>query len=200
MADRGPNAPAVAQLLSSGRVVGPWVLDPEQSSVTFAVKHFWGLITVRGRFHGVSGHGEVSQSGAVCASISIDAASLDTGNRRRDDHLRSADFFDADTHPSVVIATTRVEPRSGDESWSVGGGPHGCGPYRAGGARTHAGGRERTVGSRSREARHGPDPVRHDVESPGHGLEHRRARRRTFASSGTIVTEGTLWNATSSRP
>jgi polyisoprenoid-binding protein YceI len=119
MADSAPNAPAAAQLLSSGRVVGPWVLDPDQSSVTFAVKHFWGLITVRGRFHGVSGHGDVSQSGAVNASIRIDAASLDTGNRRRDDHLRSADFFDTDTHPSVEITTTRVEPPTSSESWSV---------------------------------------------------------------------------------
>ena len=68
---------------------------------------------------GVSGHGDVSQSGAVSASISIDAASLDTGNRRRDRHLRSADFFDADSHPSVVIATTRVDPPSENEAWSV---------------------------------------------------------------------------------
>ena len=115
MGDRAPNILAAARLLSSGRVVGRWVLDAEQSSVTFAVKHFWGLITVRGRFHSVSGHGDVSPSGAV----SIDAASLDTGNRRRDDHLRLADFFDADAHPSVVMVTTRVEPGSGAESWSV---------------------------------------------------------------------------------
>lgn len=61
----------------------------------------------------------MSESGAIGASISIDTASLDTGNRRRDEHLRTADFFDADAHPSVVIATTRVEPGSGAESWSV---------------------------------------------------------------------------------
>ena len=73
----------------------------------------------RGRFHSISGHGDVSESGAIGASISIDTASLDTGNRRRDEHLRTADFFDADAHPSVVIATTRVEPGSGAESWSV---------------------------------------------------------------------------------
>ena len=119
MTDSAPNGAAATQLLSSGRVVRRWVLDPEQSSVTFAVKHFWGLITVRGRFHSVSGHGDVSQSGAVSASISIDAASLDTGNRRRDDHLRSADFFDANAHPSVMIATTRVEAPSDSDKWSV---------------------------------------------------------------------------------
>lgn len=61
----------------------------------------------------------MSESGAIGASISIDTASLDTGNRRRDEHLRTADFFDADAHPSVVIATTRVEPGSGAESSSV---------------------------------------------------------------------------------
>jgi polyisoprenoid-binding protein YceI len=119
MTYNAPNAPAAEELLSSGRVVGPWLLDPEQSSVTFAVKHFWGLITVRGRFHTLTGDGSVSPSGAVSASVTVDAASLDTGNRRRDDHLRSADFFHADAHPSVVITTTRVEPRSGDQSWSV---------------------------------------------------------------------------------
>jgi polyisoprenoid-binding protein YceI len=67
----------------------------------------------------VSGHGDVSQAGAVSASIRIDAASLDTGNRRRDDHLRSADFFDTDTHPSVEITTSRVEPPTSSEEWSV---------------------------------------------------------------------------------
>lgn len=55
MGDRAPNILAAARLLSSGRVVGRWVLDPEQSSVTFAVKHFWGLITVGGAFTASAG-------------------------------------------------------------------------------------------------------------------------------------------------
>jgi polyisoprenoid-binding protein YceI len=108
---------SVIELLASGRAAGQWVLDPEQSSVTFAVKHFWGLVTVRGRFDRVSGSGNVSETGAISASVTVDAGSLDTKNRRRDDHLRSSDFFATDAHPSVVITTTRVDAPRDREPW-----------------------------------------------------------------------------------
>ena len=55
MADPAPNVSAAAELLSSGRVAGHWVLDPEHSGVMFAVKHFWGLITVGGAFTASAG-------------------------------------------------------------------------------------------------------------------------------------------------
>jgi len=78
---------------------GRWRLDPERSSVEFRVPNFYGLQTVKGRFDSYDGTLELGAHPA--AQLTIDAASLDTGNARRDTHLRSAAFFDAERHPYV---------------------------------------------------------------------------------------------------
>ena len=80
-----------------------FTLDPARSSVEFAVKHFWGLITVRGRFDRFAGSYDGDR-----IELTIDAASLDTGNSSRDKHLRSADFFDTDNHPQVQFISSSV--------------------------------------------------------------------------------------------
>src|SRR6185312_8034794 len=66
-----------------------WRLDPERSSVEFEVP---GLSTVRGRFHRYQGTLDLRREPAI--ELTIEAASVDTGNRRRDKHLRSKTFFD----------------------------------------------------------------------------------------------------------
>ena len=86
-----------------------WIVDSEASTVEFAVKTFWGLTTVRGRFHRFGGSYEVAPDGTRI-ELTIDAASLDTGNRKRDDHLRSSDFFAVAEHPQVRFTSTRVDP------------------------------------------------------------------------------------------
>ena len=67
----------------------------------------WGLIPVRGRFDRFAGSYEVGQNGTTI-ELTIDADSIDTGNAKRDEHLRSSDFFDVDDHAQVRFRSTRV--------------------------------------------------------------------------------------------
>jgi polyisoprenoid-binding protein YceI len=85
-----------------------WRLDPTRSSVEFHVRHFYGLMTVKGRFNRFEGALDLSARPAV--ELTIDADSLDTGLAKRDAHLRSGDFFDVANHPQVrfVSDTTIV--------------------------------------------------------------------------------------------
>src|SRR6516225_6440170 len=86
----------LAQFASGGQ--GQWELDPAASTVEFRVKHFWGAITVHGRFHKLSGSGTVDEDGTIAGQLRIDTNSLSTNNKQRDKHLLSSDFFDADHH------------------------------------------------------------------------------------------------------
>jgi polyisoprenoid-binding protein YceI len=86
-----------------------WTIDADGSSVDFAVKTFWGLATVRGRFDHFDGWYEVGPGGTKI-ELTVDVDSLDTGNRMRDEHLRSSDFFHVADHPQVRFTSTRVRP------------------------------------------------------------------------------------------
>jgi polyisoprenoid-binding protein YceI len=96
-----------------------WVIDPVHSSVDFSVRHL-GLSTVRGSFSGVSGEIDFDpdEPTSVRGRIEIDASSLDTRDPRRDEHLRSADFFDVEHHPTITFEPTRVE-RADDGHFKV---------------------------------------------------------------------------------
>lgn len=102
--------------------VGPgrWTLDAAGSSVRIQNKTMWGLVNVKGVFTKVSGEGEVLAGGSAHGSITIDAASLDTKNKKRDVHLRSADFFDVDKHPSLIFTATGVTPVGGSTAQVTG--------------------------------------------------------------------------------
>jgi polyisoprenoid-binding protein YceI len=91
-----PKPPSVDQ--------GRWRLDPERSSVEFHVRNFYGLMTVKGRFASYDGTLELGAHPAV--QLTIDAASLDTENAKRDKHLRSADFFDVERHAHVRFTSS----------------------------------------------------------------------------------------------
>jgi len=82
-------------------------VEPDESSVEFSVKSFWGLVTVLGRFDRFDGRYETGPGGATI-ELTIDADSLDTGNSTRDEHLRSSGFFHIAEHPQVRFASTRV--------------------------------------------------------------------------------------------
>jgi polyisoprenoid-binding protein YceI len=85
-----------------------WTVDPENTSVEFDVKTFWGLTTVHGRFDRFSGSYETGPDGPEIVLI-IDADSIDTGNKTRDSHLRSSLFFHVVEHPWIRFGSTHVE-------------------------------------------------------------------------------------------
>lgn len=88
---------------------GTWKVDAAHSSVMFSVKHM-GITNVRGRFTEFEGTLEARENLADCRiSGTVKVASVDTGDPQRDEHLRSADFFDAERFPEITFESTRVE-------------------------------------------------------------------------------------------
>ncbi|MCC6317321.1 MAG: YceI family protein [Gemmatimonadaceae bacterium] len=87
-----------------------WTIDPTHTNVGFAVKHLM-ISTVRGRFASFTGTISLDEQNPANSRVtaSIDAGSIDTRAEQRDAHLRSADFFDADNHPTLDFVSTRVE-------------------------------------------------------------------------------------------
>lgn len=105
---------ALHALLNDPGAAGVWQLVPARSSVRFKNKTFWGLATVTGKFGDVSGTGQVGANGAVSGRLEIAASSLKTGIGKRDEHLRSADFFDVEHHPEIRVEVTGLEPTGAD--------------------------------------------------------------------------------------
>jgi polyisoprenoid-binding protein YceI len=84
-----------------------WRIDPQRSSVEFHVRHLWGLQTVKGRFEHYVGTLDFDAHPAI--KLTIEADSLTTGNARRDQHLRSGDFFHISNHPEVRFESSTVD-------------------------------------------------------------------------------------------
>jgi polyisoprenoid-binding protein YceI len=103
------TAPALRALLEDGGLTGEWILAPGRSSIRLKSK-VMGLMPVNGVFREVSGYGTVAADGQVGGTLVVAAASIDTGNTRRDTHLRSADFFDAGHHPDIIFSADGIRP------------------------------------------------------------------------------------------
>jgi polyisoprenoid-binding protein YceI len=86
-----------------------WRIDPTRSSIEFHVKMLWRMMTVKGRFSRFQGTLDLSGDPAI--ELTIEAASLDTKNEKRDEHLRSPDFFNVEMHPYIryVSETATLE-------------------------------------------------------------------------------------------
>ncbi|HEY3881116.1 MAG TPA: YceI family protein [Trebonia sp.] len=101
---------ALQALLQDGKLAGSWTLDPARSEVVLKSRHTWGLRPVDGVFRQVAGSGTVTAAGGVSGVLTVAAASVDTKNARRDTHLRSADFFDADNHQDITFSADGASP------------------------------------------------------------------------------------------
>jgi polyisoprenoid-binding protein YceI len=93
-----------------GGLAGKWRLDVSRTTVSISHKAMWGLSTVKGTLAAVRGEGEVLHDGSGTGTVTIDATSVDTANRKRDTHLRSADFFDVEHHPTIDFVAQRIRP------------------------------------------------------------------------------------------
>ncbi len=104
------DAPALQALLKDAALTGTWTLDASKSTVGLRSKSMWGVVSVKGVFRQVSGQGTVSPAGDVSGTMTVSAASIDTKNKKRDTHLRSADFFDSDTYPDITVTVNQARP------------------------------------------------------------------------------------------
>jgi polyisoprenoid-binding protein YceI len=93
-----------------------WNLDSAHTDVIFATKHMM-VTTVRGKFATVAGSVELDTENPTASrgSFTVKAASLNTGVEQRDGHLRSADFFAAETYPEITFVATSVTHKGGDD-------------------------------------------------------------------------------------
>ena len=87
-------------------------IDPAHTSISFSVRHL-GLNNVKGQFKEVAGAIVLDDGKIAEASGTIQAKSVDTGVQKRDDHLRTADFFDAAKYPTIGFKTKRIEMTDG---------------------------------------------------------------------------------------
>ena len=92
-----------------------WNTDPAHSSFEFAVRHMV-VSTVRGRFDDFAVEADIDENDLTASrgTVTVKTASVDTREQQRDAHLRSADFFDAETYPDMTFVIKRVDGADGD--------------------------------------------------------------------------------------
>ncbi len=112
MSDQSATAVAPTSILPKGT----WKVDPVHSSVEFQVKHL-GIAKVKGQFKEFEGTLEVGPD-AVKAYGTVNVASVDTREPQRDGHLRSPDFFDADSHPQITFQSVDVR-ELGEDTFEI---------------------------------------------------------------------------------
>ena len=93
-----------------------FAIDPAHTDVLFSAKHMM-VTTVRGTFTDVSGSIDIDESEPTAskAELTVKAASVDTGFGPRDTHLRSGDFFAAETYPEIRVVSTKIRPKGGND-------------------------------------------------------------------------------------
>ena len=100
-------------------ITGTFIVDPTHSRVGLVARH--AMVTkVRGSFNDFEGSGRLDGSDPTRSSLrlTINTASVDTRNDDRDAHLRSADFFDVETYPTIAFTSTKIEA-VGDATFRV---------------------------------------------------------------------------------
>ena len=98
---------------------GTWTIDPTHTEVGFTVRHL--MSKVRGKFETVEGTLVTAEDvTASTVSVTVDLSSINTGTADRDNHLRSGDFFDVESHPQMTFVTTGVVQKS-DTDFAIAG-------------------------------------------------------------------------------
>ena len=87
-----------------------WEVDPAHSQIAFSVRHMM-ISTVHGQFRTFSATatGDPASPASATIEASVDVASIDTGNEKRDSHLKSADFFDVEKLPKMTFKSKKIE-------------------------------------------------------------------------------------------
>lgn len=96
-----------------GLTPGVWNVDGVHSNIGFRVRHMM-VSKVNGNFAGVSGKIVVAEDGTPSIEATVDATSINTNQEQRDEHIRSADFFDVANHPSFSFRSTAVRANGED--------------------------------------------------------------------------------------
>jgi polyisoprenoid-binding protein YceI len=97
-----------------GYLTGTWTIDPVHSEVGFSVRHMM-VSKVRGKFTSFSGEVVTAENPLdSTVSATIDLSSVDTGNADRDNHIRSADFFEVEAHQTMTYRSTGIRLDDGD--------------------------------------------------------------------------------------
>jgi polyisoprenoid-binding protein YceI len=93
-----------------------WNIDTSHADVQFSAKHMM-VTTVRGKFGGVAGTLTLDEENPAASggTITVETASVNSGFEARDNHLKSADFFDAETYPTITFVSSRIEPAGGND-------------------------------------------------------------------------------------
>lgn len=95
-----------------------WQLDTAHTTVSFTAKHMM-ITKTRGIFKGVTGTIDFDEANPTASSVSvaIPTATVETGTEARDNHLRSADFLDAENFPTLTFASTSIAPKG--DRWAI---------------------------------------------------------------------------------
>lgn len=110
-AETPADAPATNTLADASAEAATYNIDPAHTTVGFRIRHM-GIAFVEGEFDEFEGtiNYDPSDLSATRANVTVQTASIDTDVERRDDHLRSADFFEVETYPTMTFTTTGVQP------------------------------------------------------------------------------------------
>jgi polyisoprenoid-binding protein YceI len=106
---------APSQAIRNAPAAGSYALDESHSHVSFSARHLM-VTKVRGRFPVTAGGLEIAEDPTKSSVVAtIDVTAVDSGDPKRDEHLRSADFFDAEQYPTVTFRSTNVDDHGDGE-------------------------------------------------------------------------------------
>ena len=110
---------ALAALAAPVRAGTTWEIDPAHTNVQFAVRHMM-ISTVRGEFGKVSGTVEADDQDLTRSKVTaaVDPATINTREPKRDEHLKSPDFFDVARFPTITFVSKKIEP-AGEGRWKM---------------------------------------------------------------------------------